>query len=689
MERRLKGFIYKICIFIILAFLCITILWSGTTRSVFAVSADSGYDQSEVLKDLEDSVISGKQFDVSDYPADDDGDLKIIAFAEYCYNFYTSEQDNYALYFYVYNPQLVEFDYDSTLNTVLMRVGGNAADEYIDYKLIFLDMSEGGDLQGRFLKYKIELSADEKSAILQKLDHSSRIYELLELELRHADGYLAEAYDISTRYTYTGFAAGYGEDAEGDSTLSCSVSGDVASISPEVHHTFYRAEGSNGTTTYTQDTLYSVYFSVPDELFGEYGELIEIRASWLKAMTQWAFVTGNSQFYDFVGQYMGLNMSDGENIIFPMEGANLADLTDYRIYAQDYDKQAVFDYGKYGSRDFSISGYAEYDGWFSGLYYAGADTDSADDYVVSSEVLLQSMEKYHDEYDMREDYEVDDYIFSTPYGGEYLVVNGVEYPYSKALFESWDSEETTADISADSELPSLTSVTLGKNFWESLFGGYHEVSSTEFDGIKAIDIITEDSFESTPALTCENLFIDTADYEDFADFYETAEAKGETVILLRFDVGEYSALETVLGTTNDSQLITPNIDIISTNGRIFKQNVYLNFDVIHLKFLLGDTVTTIGVIMDPITVIGDSTPAIDTSPDLRLDWWKTVLAVIALLFLIILLWPILPYIIKMIVAIITLPFKAIAALYRAIKNRGKDSSEAEKPKNAKKIRGDK
>ena len=55
MERRLKGFIYKICIFIILAFLCITILWSGTTRSVFAVSADSGYDQSEVLKDLEDS----------------------------------------------------------------------------------------------------------------------------------------------------------------------------------------------------------------------------------------------------------------------------------------------------------------------------------------------------------------------------------------------------------------------------------------------------------------------------------------------------------------------------------------------------------------------------------------------------------------------------------------------------------
>ena len=682
MERRLKSFTYKICIFIIFAFLCISILWGVFARSVFADSMESGYDQSKVLKDLEDSVISGKQFEVSDYPADDDGDLKILAFAEYCYNFYTSEQDDYGLYFYVYNPQLIEFDYSSALNTVSMRIGGNTADGYADYDLTFLDMSAGGDLQGRFLKYKIALSDEEKSAVLNKLDHSSRVYEISEFELKLFGGSSA-AYDVSAKYTYTGFAKGYGEDKEGDSTLNCSVSGDVASISPEVHHTFYRAEGSNGTTTYTQDTLYSVYFSVPDELFGEYGELIEIRASWLKAMTQWAFLTGNRQFYDFVGQYMGLNMSDGENIIFPLEGAALSDLTDYRIYAQDYDKQAVFDYGKYGSRDFYIPGYAEYDGWFSGLFYAGEDTDSADDYVVSSEVLLQSMEKYHDEYDMREDYEVDDYIFSTPYGGEYLEVNGVEYPYSKALFESWDSEETIADISADSELPSLTSVTLGKNFWESLFGGYHEVSSTEFDGIKAIEIITEDSFESTPALTCENLFIDTADYEDFADFYETAEAKGETVILLRFDVGEYSALETVLGTTNDNQLITPNIDIISTNGRIFKQNVYLNFDVIHLKFLLGDTVTTIGVIMDPITVIGDSTPAIDTSPDSRLDWWKTVLAVIALFVLIILLWPILPYIIKMLVAIITLPFKAIAALYKAIKNRGKDSSEAEKPKNVK------
>lgn len=680
MERRLKSFTYKICIFIIFAFLCISILWGVFARSVFADSMESGYDQSKVLKDLEDSVISGKQFEVSDYPADDDGDLKILAFAEYCYNFYTSEQDDYRLYLYVYNPQLIEFDYASTLNTVSMRIGGNTADDYADYDLMFLDMTTGGDLQGRFLKLKINLSADEKSAILNELDHSSRVYEVTELELKLSGGSSA-AYDVSAKYTYTGFAKGYGEDKEGDSTLNCSVSGDVASISPEVHHTFYRAEGSNGTTTYTQDTLYSVYFSVPDELFGEYGELIEIRASWLKAMTQWAFVTGNSQFYDFAEQYMGLNMSDGEINTFPLEVAKLSDLTDYRIYAQDYNHRMVFDYGQVG--DTTVSGYAEYDGWFSGLFYAGTDTDSADDYVISSEVLLQAMEKYHDEYDMREDLEVGDYTFSTPYGGDYLEVDGKEYPYSKALFESWDDEETVADISTDYDLPDLTSVTLGKNFWEKLFGGYHEVSSTEFDDIKAIEIITEDSFESTPALTCENLFIDTSDYEDFSAFYEAAEAKGETVILLRFDVGEYSALETVLGTTNDNQLITPNIDVISTNGRIFKQNVYLNFDVIHLKFLLGDTVTTIGVIMDPMTIISDSTPSLDTDPDSRLYWWKVALAVAGLFVLIIILWPVLPYIIKMIVAIITLPFNAIAALYKAIKNRGKDSSEAEKPKNVK------
>ena len=50
-----------------------------------------------------------------------------------------------------------------------------------------------------------------------------------------------------------------------------------------------------------------------------------------------------------------------------------------------------------------------------------------------------------------------------------------------------------------------------------------------------------------------------------------------------------------------------------------------------------------------------------------MDALSTVLMIIALLILLILLWPILPYIIKAVVWVITLPFKAIAALVNAIK----------------------
>lgn len=673
--KSIKFYIQTFLSFSIIFLLVIGVWWGSNILPTYAetsASAQANYEQENIMDDLEGSTINGRLFDINDYPRDLSEDLKVLSFVEFGYSYYTSTQSDFALYVYIYNPRHIPFDYDSSLNEITFRVGGLTSADYNSYPLTFLNMSESSDIRGRFLKYKIELSDSEKQSILNALDHSSRVYEVTEVELAPDSG-SAIAYDVSSKYTYTGYAAGYGINVDDEATLSCVVSGDVLSFSPEVHHTFFRAEGNNGTNSYTQDTLYSVYFSVPNNLLDTYGEIVEIRASWLKAMTQWAFVTGNQVFYDLIEQYMGYDMSNGENTMLPLESPNFSDISDYRIYAQDYDKNVVFDYGQVGDIDSVVQGYTEYDGWFSGLFYAGSDTDSADSYVISSEILLSSMIGYHDEYDIKEDLVLDQtpanpqpgwyygsYVFSTPYDGAYLEVDGKEYSYSKALFESWDSEETVADIAADDELPSLHSVTLGKTFWEKLFGGYHEVSSTTYDNINAIEKISEDSFLSTVSATCSNLYIDESDYEDFRLFYEEATAKDETVYLFRFDVGEYSALETVLGTTNDSGLVTPDIDVISTNGRIFKQNVYLDFDLIHLKLLSGDTVTTIGVVMSPIDIIADSTPALDVNSDRSV--LKSLLLILGLILLLVILMPVLPYIVRFVVWLIGLPFKLISAI---------------------------
>ena len=94
--------------------------------------------------------------------------------------------------------------------------------------------------------------------------------------------------------------------------------------------------------------------------------------------------------------------------------------------------------------------------------------------------------------------------------------------------------------------------------------------------------------------------------------------------------------------------------------------------ILRLKFEVAGTVYNLGAVMDKQT--GDHRP--DNENTFELDWsnsggcmdaLSTVLMIIALLILLILLWPILPYIIKAVVWVITLPFKAIAALVNAIK----------------------
>lgn len=96
--------------------------------------------------------------------------------------------------------------------------------------------------------------------------------------------------------------------------------------------------------------------------------------------------------------------------------------------------------------------------------------------------------------------------------------------------------------------------------------------------------------------------------------------------------------------------------------------------ILRLKFETAGTVYNLGAVMDKQT--GDNKP--DNENTFELDWDNsggcmdallTVLMIIALIILIILLWPILPYIIKAVVWVISLPFKAIKAIVNAVKKR--------------------
>lgn len=635
MKGKWKKLTGRIAALVVMLLTFITMLWGGNISAPVAFAEETpGYDATNVLDDLEGAEIDGKAFDLKDYPFDEKRDTAVLLFAEYCYSFYYDKQGNYGLYLYVYNPQGLVFDTGSGRNTVTLAVGDTS--EYAEYTLEYLNRSERTNYEGLFYKFKVRLTNAERTEILDKLNSTERFYHVSGAELLEAGQINPKDITVNAEYRYSGYAAGYGSlnSSVNNNTLTYTkLEGEVYTVGEEgIRQTFYRPEGSNGTNSYTQDTLQSVYFAVPDRYFESYGILSELRAEWLKARTAWGMVTGTQKYYDAFLGAVGYSVDNSSPLYgTSLDGTQLPFL-DYALYTtSNIDDRYVFNYGGRVSGATTIP-YIAYvfptEEW---------GTDAADDYVVPWTEMREWMEGYHDAYDHSRTYVQESpsdpptgwvpmsWRFDPPYDGEYLEVDGATYGYSKALFESWNSHKTVADISRGETL-SLTSETISQSWWQKLFGGGTEISSDTFDDIEAIHIVEESDFKASEQLTCDGLYIDRSDYEDFRAFYEEAEKNGERVVLLRYDVGEYSALEAAEGIPYDGDQIT-GIEDGDTNARLFQMDVYIGFDLISLTFDNGEQEFVIPVVSDPIDTGSDSTGAIDTTSDETLldklkEWWE-------------------------------------------------------------------
>ena len=161
--------------------------------------------------------------------------------------------------------------------------------------------------------------------------------------------------------------------------------------------------------------------------------------------------------------------------------------------------------------------------------------------------------------------------------------------------------------------------------------------------------------------------IDESDVEEFKSFYKAEKAKGKRVYLFRFDVTEYTAEDIIV----DKHGLTA-WDTGSTDIR--QEFVYFRFDLLNFTFVddYGNQ-KIVGVASSPIDGVADFAPP-DKSPweefwdgiKSGADWWKIVLAVLLAVVLILLLGSFFPVILRVVVWIILLPFKAIAALFKGV-----------------------
>lgn len=638
----------KILSLFMVAFVAVAALFSSAAEPRATVSAANSavkaYEQQNVMDDLKGATIDGKPFDVGDYPYRHNDKPRIILFAEFCYSYYASKQSDYGLYVYIYNPQQLAFDLKSDRNKVQLRFG--SAQSFHKYRLVYLNASSEVGSEGRFLKFRMQLTTAERSEILAVLNAEGRVYELSGFELS-VQGKLTD-YPCTQKYTYTGFAKGYGSDYAETDTLAFSADGYDRVIDFDVNHTVYRPQGDfyNGE----QVQLNSCFFRVPNEYFELYGRLSELMCEWYEYRTKPAIVTQNKMIYNVINGLKGKPLSSysTSNGYLTVQAFGNKDGSWFGEEWHAYDWASNYDMkAKYTGR----SGLVNWEHYFS----ANERFDNFSGAFYSPEDYMQ--------YSVRADVVRDELLsISKALGGE--MYGG---RYSAALFSDKVDEGHTRGynpsvvIKADDDQTIWWNYTT-KKWWQYIFGGYNV--DTQYDSMKAIVTLTEKDLNGSDSAVADMLCVSESDVPKLREEYKAA-GKTQTVVLLRYGTSKYFSAPCAAYYCQEKDNTEPKDTIDEWVARrihwqqsdheiesyLSWQTVYLDFDIISLTFTDNDVAVVVPVVSSPTDAIGGISPPLkedygDGSP----AWWKIALAVVALVLVVVLLY-------KFIKCVLSLIFK--------------------------------
>lgn len=645
-NKSLKAMSRGILLFLVVMIIAVPLLWIHISlpTTTYAVQ-NLEYDSSNVLEDLMSSEViengQSKPFNLSDYPKNALArSPKLINVVEYCYSARKAVRSHYGLYLYIYNPQLINFDDMSVQNKVQLAVTYDEEgkpEEYEKFDLQFCNRSVMAGTERLFYKYKV---VDKKSAdgkyIVDRVKGSERRYDISGFELLTKGESNAKDYTVGGTYKYSGYAKGCGADPEAESDLKCNVT-DLETIELNVKNTFWRSDRASALGLNHQDELNSVYFSISNKILGEYGKLQKIKAEWYEYKTAPIIVTSHKESYDAFLPYVGL--------------------------VSKYDGSIKYQW--FSGRNHVASG-SQSTTTYDWSYNVSQNTDNlADNYVRSNKITEQLPYVFYTNGAL-----IEDYILSGETLTRYIenynksFVKGTVLSKTKAisadLFESevdsgcirgYNSHDFDADNKFD--MLSFSSAHSGwDNFWtrfnSKIDGDYRDIAPIY--EIKTSDLVGDFS---------KRLFVNSNDVGLIREYANEAFVKNETTFLFRFGKRDYYSFRIQNRNYLDSK--------IYDQSYYAQETVFLDFDIIQLTFNKDGVYTVIPVVSSPVDIVNDITPPLE-KPDWS-EWIKRILAIIVLIVVLIVLAPVLPYILKLVVWVITLPFRAIVWLVKSLKKK--------------------
>ena len=649
---------------IVIAIVFCTVFFSVQDLSHIAFAGSVSFDDSNVLDDLKSSTINGESFDILDYPFDENGDISIVNFVEYCYSYKVNMRSNYGLYIYLYNPKGLDIDTSSKQNKVQMAVswvknedGTYSADRYEKFNLKFCNESSDSNYKSLFYKFKVIDREIDGATMVDRVNSNERRYDISGIELLTKGSVNATDYTIGGTYKFTGYAQGYGNSDE--NTLSCVVQ-DLETLKLEVHSTYYRTGVSSpGEGHYNE--VNSVYFSVPDRIFNMYGNLQKIRAEWWEYKIKPALVLNDESFFNLATQYTGQEVKN-----YSPDGDYLTRLYDQSIPFNAYSLNELLE----GSVSYYWTFNVDLLDWKAGnvgkdwektcdnvsnllpfVFYSPAENiDSVFSFLYSKQVAGDVASSV-----------VEDYVYnySNELGNGYIDCNGRQI--SKDLFiDSVDDgrimghNDQTIDFGDTFDLKSYDS---NHSWWEKLwtFGFSWPETDEHYENVQPIYEVKADDLLFTDDVVSSRLLINKDDVSDFRTYYTAESIKGNHVILFRFANTDYFCQNAFMQKANGNG---------STGGYIAQMTWFFDFDIIELTFNKDGNYRVIPAVSSPIDIVNGI-----SAPPVSFEWWKLVLMIIGFLLGILLLAPILPYIIKAVIWVISLPFKAIAGIVKSVKKQ--------------------
>ena len=616
-----------------------------STSFVYALS-ENNYDNTNVLDDLRGSTVNGEQWDISMYPYDNNKTVSVINFVEYCYSYKANMQDNFGLYLYVYNPQGLDINTETTANKVQMAVAYDNCKptDYAKFRLEFCSVSTEPDYYRLFYKFKI---VDDEGQILSRLNSNARRYDISGIELFTKGSSNATEYPVGANYTFTGYAKGYGPDVNAESTLSCNVEV-METVQFTVKHTFYRSETSSLGAGH-QNQLDTVYFRVPERLIDEYGRLQRIKAEWYEYKTKEIVVTSNKDFYNAIKDYvgvtlgkeynedigysLGLNAGDGGGINSAKWGWNLGEgylhpacQTLYYLFLvndiEEYDPYAeITEIGGVQSNDLY-----EYIKVYDKTYVNGRlDVKEGN---ISADLF---------EDDIDENRKIDNENGKIQKGYSYY---DFDADVDLQVLESWSSGN-----------PSFWDTWVNFGLGQAFTGGPDEESKT----VAPIQILKASDLSGSNAQVADRLLVNVNDVDSIKAEYNIAEQNDEVLVLFRFATSDYYSEAVDIMQLGEGFLWSNKH--ITGEAYIAQESVFLDFDIIQLTFNKEGAYTVIPVVSSPIDIVDGLTPPVDI-PD-ELSTLEVIVGLIFLVLLIILFWPLLPWIVKGVWWVVCLPFKLV------------------------------